>query len=561
MVIHYFTLLALSKELRLRLSGAAITEAFTQQKNELLLSCLPPDTPSPITLSISVEPKHNYCYLRTAFLRAKKNTRNVFPALAGRIINDVAVVPLDRTLQFGFDRDFTLFIRLYNTADSNILLVDADGTVIETFKGNKNLKGTAYDRKALEFDHRTIDNVETFTRIILNDPSRLTIAAVRETLPMLGSLYAHELLHRSNIEETRRVMEVEPSQLVRIHHHVQALFNEAQAPHPAIYVAEDGARIFSVIPLSHLAGCVRESYSSVNEALRALIASSYRRVGFERMKNNLSKKMNAELGRARRSSEKMTYDLTNSNRAEEYALFGQLLMANLQTVQAGVKEIELADLDVPHNVHRIPLDRALTPVRNAEKYFEKSKKAKAARHEAQKRHQSVQARTSVIEKLLLHLDECRSKEEVKEFLAVHKEDLKRMNLIEAETEKERVPFRVFTVAGGYEVWVGKSSANNDLLTMKYARPQDLWFHVRGAGGSHTVLKVPGSKESVPREAIRQAAAIAVYYSKMRKAGSTPVAYCERKYVRKPKRAAEGSVTLERENVIFVQPGLPGPATP
>ena len=106
------------------------------------------------------------------------------------------------------------------------------------------------------------------------------------------------------------------------------------------------------------------------------------------------------------------------------------------------------------------------------------------------------------------------------------------------------------------MWVGKSSANNDLLTTKYAKPNDLWFHARGASGSHTVLKISGRSEPPPKEAIRQAAGIAAYYSKMRNAANVPVAYCERKYVRKPKHVPEGTVHLEREEIIFVQPRLP-----
>ena len=116
-------------------------------------------------------------------------------------------------------------------------------------------------------------------------------------------------------------------------------------------------------------------------------------------------------------------------------------------------------------------------------------------------------------------------------------------------------FRIFVVAGGFEVWVGKNSANNDLLTTKYSKPHDIWFHARGASGSHTVLKTSRNK-SPSKEVIYQAARIAAYYSKMRKATNVPVAYCERKYVRKPKGAPAGTVTLEREKVVFVEPRLP-----
>jgi predicted ribosome quality control (RQC) complex YloA/Tae2 family protein len=61
---------------------------------------------------------------------------------------------------------------------------------------------------------------------------------------------------------------------------------------------------------------------------------------------------------------------------------------------------------------------------------------------------------------------------------------------------------------------------------------------------------------VPKEAILAAARIAAYYSKMKNANTVPVAYCERKYVRKPKGAKPGTVTLEREKVVFVDPSLP-----
>lgn len=126
----------------------------------------------------------------------------------------------------------------------------------------------------------------------------------------------------------------------------------------------------------------------------------------------------------------------------------------------------------------------------------------------------------------------------------------------SKESKEELPFRVFRVAGDFEVWTGKSSANNDLLTMKYAKPNDLWFHARGASGSHVVLKTGGSKDTVPKEAILQAASIAAYYSKMKTSKLVPVAMTDRKYVRKRKGDPPGTVILSREKVIMVEPKLP-----
>ncbi|HTX98773.1 MAG TPA: NFACT RNA binding domain-containing protein, partial [Bacteroidota bacterium] len=107
-----------------------------------------------------------------------------------------------------------------------------------------------------------------------------------------------------------------------------------------------------------------------------------------------------------------------------------------------------------------------------------------------------------------------------------------------------------------EVLAGKSSENNDELTLHVAKPHDLWFHARGSSGSHVVLRVSTGKGEPGKKAREQAAAIAAYYSKMKTAGLVPVAMTEKKYVRKPKGAKAGSVVLEREKVVFVRPGLP-----
>jgi predicted ribosome quality control (RQC) complex YloA/Tae2 family protein len=123
-------------------------------------------------------------------------------------------------------------------------------------------------------------------------------------------------------------------------------------------------------------------------------------------------------------------------------------------------------------------------------------------------------------------------------------------------KEEPVPFRVFTVAGGFQVWAGKSGENNDLLSTRHTAKNDLWFHARGVGGSHVVLKVGTGKGEVSKQAIEQAAAIAAYYCKMKKSKLVPVAMCEGKYVRKPKGVPAGTVTLEREKTLFVEPGLP-----
>jgi predicted ribosome quality control (RQC) complex YloA/Tae2 family protein len=126
-----------------------------------------------------------------------------------------------------------------------------------------------------------------------------------------------------------------------------------------------------------------------------------------------------------------------------------------------------------------------------------------------------------------------------------------------EEDKNLKHFRIFPLDGGFEVWVGKHSEANDLLSFKYTKQNDLWFHVRGTSGSHTILKIPEDfNEVIPKECIKTAAEICAFYSKAKNASSVPVAYTEGKNVSKFKGAKSGSVVIKGEKVIKVKPGIP-----
>ena len=117
-------------------------------------------------------------------------------------------------------------------------------------------------------------------------------------------------------------------------------------------------------------------------------------------------------------------------------------------------------------------------------------------------------------------------------------------------------FRIYKLTDEIEVWVGKNDNSNDLLTMKYTEDNDLWFHVRGASGAHTVLKVMDESVKLTKDIVSSAAAIAAYHSKARNAKNVTVAYTLGKYVNKFKGAKLGSVMIKNEKVVKVDPKLP-----
>lgn len=116
-------------------------------------------------------------------------------------------------------------------------------------------------------------------------------------------------------------------------------------------------------------------------------------------------------------------------------------------------------------------------------------------------------------------------------------------------------FWKYPLPGGFEALAGKTDADNDLLSLKIAKANDLWFHVHSLPGSHVILRHPAG-DRPDNSLIRQAAAIAAWHSKARNAGNVPVNYTEAKHVGKPRGARAGSVTIKREKTIKVRPALP-----
>jgi predicted ribosome quality control (RQC) complex YloA/Tae2 family protein len=112
----------------------------------------------------------------------------------------------------------------------------------------------------------------------------------------------------------------------------------------------------------------------------------------------------------------------------------------------------------------------------------------------------------------------------------------------------------YELPGDWRVLAGRTDAANDYLSLKLARPGDLWFHIRGMPGSHVILRVPSGEGEVPGRATQElAAAIAAYHSKARSGGTVAVSCTEARHVSKPRGAKPGTVTIRKETVLKVRP--------
>jgi predicted ribosome quality control (RQC) complex YloA/Tae2 family protein len=117
--------------------------------------------------------------------------------------------------------------------------------------------------------------------------------------------------------------------------------------------------------------------------------------------------------------------------------------------------------------------------------------------------------------------------------------------------------RRFVSPDGMVVLVGRTAADNDVLTTRLAAPGDFWLHVAGGSGSHVVVRNPERLDRLPRETERFAATLAARYSKARRGGRVAVHLARAGDVTKPRGWAPGKVSLRRHRTVYGDPAEAG----
>ncbi len=115
----------------------------------------------------------------------------------------------------------------------------------------------------------------------------------------------------------------------------------------------------------------------------------------------------------------------------------------------------------------------------------------------------------------------------------------------------KTDYRRFESTHGYPIWVGRSREENQRLTFGEARPDDLWFHVKQAPGSHVILFC--GKDTPALDDLLDAAELSVFYSPAQHSSMVPVDYSRRKFVRKRPHGAPGEVLYRQEKTLYITP--------
>ena len=537
MIRHIYTLQRISDELNI-LTGCTLEECFTQEKDTCIMAFS--GNGKEYYLQFSADTKLSSVFLRKNFRRAKKNTANLFPDVTGEVLQRISVPPNDRIIRFKFSLTEMTGI-LFGGAQSNLFAVSGEGIIFDALKDASEHRGKELVIPA--------GNLKSFDEFPV-DAKIVDVISKNDLL--LGKEYGRELCARENIIPGKKKSEFTTDELEQIKEKCRD-FKEHCLNSGKAYILESKSRkrIMSLIPLQQYPKTVREE-DSVSDAVYRRVVDIIIHDEFEKLFSKLANDVNRRLDKLRNSisqvkSEKKTKHLARRNR-----LYAELLMAQKDPRQKGLSEIKLNAWDGTEV--SIPLDEKKSLLENAEKFFDKARSADERIKINRKRLPELQLQLAKTEKAAKELENTEHIRDLRELEnKIRQVTGKRMQIQQDESEGR---FRVFELGSGYVLYVGKNARNNDELTMKFAKPHDTWLHARGAGGSHAVLRSDKKQQKPPKDVLQKAAKIAAYYSQARNSKYAPVAYTEKKYVRKPKGANPGTVTIAREDVIMVNPGLP-----
>lgn len=247
--------------------------------------------------------------------------------------------------------------------------------------------------------------------------------------------------------------------------------------------------------------------------------------------------------------------LAESGRAEDYKFLGDLLNANRHILVKGKSTVELEDWR-SGKIVSVALNSARSPQQNIDDYYRKSRKAADAIDAANAEKPHLMRELERLRLAMRRLEAADSSGNSVEDVAMSLGWDTEVVSSRKQQTAPRLPYREFAL-GKDKLWVGRSSRDNDELTLRFAKPQDIFFHVHGAPGSHVILKRDSKDAALDKDSITLAAQVAAYFSKAKHAGLVPVVYAEARFVRKPRKAPAGTVSVEREKTIMVRP-LPPP---
>lgn len=458
--------------------------------------------------------------------------------LQGALIESIEQVENDRIVEItvsnkneiGDHIQATLIIEIMGK-HSNILLVDKSShKILEVIK-HVGFSQNSYRTLLPGSTYIAPPSTESLNPFTIKDEKLFEILQTQElTAKNLQSLF--QGLGRDTANELERILVSEKLSAFR------NFFNQETKP----CLTETS---FSPVPFANQA---EEPFANLSDLLDTYYKDKAERDRVKQQASELIRRVENELQKNRHKLKKQEKELLATDNAEEFRQKGELLTTFLHQVPNDQDQVILDNYYTNQPI-MIALDKALTPNQNAQRYFKRYQKLKEA----------VKYLTDLIEETkatILYLESVETvlNQAGLEEIAEIREELIQTGFIrrrQREKIQKRKKLEQYLASDGKTIiYVGRNNLQNEELTFKMARKEELWFHAKDIPGSHVVI----SGNLDPSDAVKtDAAELAAYFSQGRLSNLVQVDMIEVKKLNKPTGGKPGFVTYTGQKTLRVTP--------
>lgn len=555
-------------ELNKRLAGGKIDKIQQTDKEELLLMVRSLGQTHRLLINASAADN------RVQLTELKKQAPSEAPMFCMLLRKRIAGGKVVRFEQERLDRVLKISIETYNDLGdlsvfalycelmgkhSNIILVNEKGVIVDAIKHvGLGMSSVRFVMPGLEYSAPPAQDKQDPSKASVDDFSMamcmvgMSIAkALSNAFFGLSPAVAAQLVARyTDKTECTQLSEAEREELAE---RLTAFYADmAHGKEKASAVLNALGETEAVYPFAIAGGGIK-LYDSIGEALDSLYINNDRREWAKRHGASARKVLQNNIERCEKKLALYADALNSEEQMEKCRLYGELLTANLHSLKSGT-DTAAVDNYYADPVERIaiPLDRQLTPGENAQRYYKKYQKLKAAREMAIVQREQTLSELNYLEGQLDNLTKCTAENELSELI----EELKEQGYIKRDKGgKKKMKLAAskpmhFVSSTGADIYVGKNNRQNDELTLRFASPNDIWMHTKNIPGSHVIVKGASEQDTAT---MTEAALLAAYYSRARGSENVAVDYTPRKYVKKPAGAKPGMVIYTTNKTAYVTP--------
>lgn len=483
--------------------------------------------------------------------------------LGGRVLSvrqiggdRVLHVVIENTDELGVLTTRTLILEIMGR-HSNLIAVDANGKIIDAIRHvghdmsrvREVLPGLAYQAPPAQdkLDFCAFTKEEAQMR--LSALSGRLDKALASVFRGFSAAAAQEIAYRLTGSDKALLEECDIDSLAQRLHD---LMKFALSLTPPVLQRDLEGAVTDVYPFSYLSRDIslQTACGTISRALDAFFSTRDQAERISQKSASLNRLLKTHIERCEKKLALQLMELENSARMEEYRIMGDLINANLYQIRKGQETVRVQNFYDPEGKFiDIPLDRQLTPAQNAQRYFKRYQKARAAMETAAEQKEKTLKELAFLEGTLDDLQKCVEESELSEI----REELQKAGYVRTSHNRkmqrklpESRPFR-YESRDGIEILVGKNSLQNDRITAA-ARGEETWLHAKDMPGSHVIIKKEGE---IPETTLLEAAQLAAYYSRGRQSAGVPIDYTLRKYVKKPGGSPAGFVIYTNQRTLYI----------